>query len=163
MLILTRLPGEAVDIRAPGGLPVMVKVLEIDRGKVRLGFDADRSVEINRREVTIRIEGAQMEKMHRPEPHATIEIPDCLSIVAHEFGQRWPVVGATQKIARARLAYADVKTPVPCDADLIVEFEAGNQSAAEALAIRLRAGGYAHVETELVAQRHEIGGEGEAA
>lgn len=47
MLVLTRRRGDRVRI----GDNVWVTVIDIDRGKIRLGFDAPRSVEIMRCEL----------------------------------------------------------------------------------------------------------------
>lgn len=88
-----------------------------------------------------------------------IEIPKGISLFADEFGKKWPIVGATEQIARRLLAYADTKTHVPSDADLVIEFEAGNQPAAEALKRKLYNAGYRKIETEVVDKRHDVGGE----
>ena len=154
MLVLSRHIGEPIDITPQGGAPIIVTILDIDRNKVRVGIEADESVRINRREVTERINVARKEAAAD-----MIEIPNGLALYADEFGKKWLVVGSDQRIARQRLSYADSKTPVPGDSDLIVEFEAGNQSAAEALAIRLRASDYSSVITRLVDKRHDVGGE----
>lgn len=50
MLTLTRKRGQSVVIDCPGG-PVEVRVQEIERGKVRLSFDAPRDVKIYRNEL----------------------------------------------------------------------------------------------------------------
>lgn len=50
-LVLSRKEGESVILKAPNGLPVVVTVLEIDRGKVRLSFRADKSVVVIRSEL----------------------------------------------------------------------------------------------------------------
>ena len=51
MLILTRRPGEVVNI----GHDVTVKVLGFHGGQVKLGFEAPKDVEIHREEVYERI------------------------------------------------------------------------------------------------------------
>lgn len=53
MLVLSRNRLEAVVIRTPGGEVITVTVAEVDSrtGKVRLGFDAPRSVTVDRAEV----------------------------------------------------------------------------------------------------------------
>jgi carbon storage regulator len=57
MLILTRKTQESVVVGGAGGLePVLkVTVLEIQGGKVRLGFEAEADVPIHRQEVWERI------------------------------------------------------------------------------------------------------------
>ena len=55
MLVLSRKVGERVFVGEGAGRTV-VTLLEVDRGKVRLGFEADRSIEINREEVALAIE-----------------------------------------------------------------------------------------------------------
>ena len=51
MLVLTRKQGEKIVI----GNGVVITVVEIDRGKVRLGIEAPREVRIAREEVRERI------------------------------------------------------------------------------------------------------------
>ena len=53
MLVLGRAPGEAIVIETPAG-PVRVEVLEVHRGQVRLGIEADRAIEILRSEIVDR-------------------------------------------------------------------------------------------------------------
>jgi len=48
MLVLRRLTGESIDIFLPNGDVVRVKVSEIGRGYVRLGFVAPQDVRIVR-------------------------------------------------------------------------------------------------------------------
>lgn len=50
MLVLTRRPAEQIVIRLNGEI-VVVSILAVDGSKVRLGFEADPSVEVNRKEV----------------------------------------------------------------------------------------------------------------
>lgn len=50
MLVLSRRPKETIVITV-GNRQVIVTVTEIRGDKVRLGFDADRDIAINRREV----------------------------------------------------------------------------------------------------------------
>jgi carbon storage regulator CsrA len=59
MLVLTRKSREAVIVGGYGGFERMLKVivLEIDGGKVRLGFEADADVPVHRLEVWERIRG----------------------------------------------------------------------------------------------------------
>lgn len=54
VLRLTRLIGEAVVIQLPDGRVVRVVVNEVGRGKVRLGFDADKTIRIDREEIHLR-------------------------------------------------------------------------------------------------------------
>jgi carbon storage regulator CsrA len=58
-LVLTRKTQEAVVVGGSGGFEGMLKVtvLEISRGKVRLGFEADADVPVHRWEVWERIGG----------------------------------------------------------------------------------------------------------
>lgn len=51
MLVLTRKKFERVLIRCQDGSAVWVTVVSVGDGKVRLGFDADRGVTIDREEV----------------------------------------------------------------------------------------------------------------
>lgn len=53
MLVLTRKSQEAVVVGGAGGFERMLKVtvLEIQRGKVRLGFEVDKEVPVHRLEV----------------------------------------------------------------------------------------------------------------
>jgi len=57
MLVLTRKCQEAVVVGAAGGLETLLKVtvLGIDKGKVRLGFEAKDDVPVHRLEVWERI------------------------------------------------------------------------------------------------------------
>jgi carbon storage regulator len=57
MLVLTRKNQESVVVGGSGGFEplLVVTVLQIEHGKVRLGFEVDRSVPIHRREVWERI------------------------------------------------------------------------------------------------------------
>jgi carbon storage regulator len=57
MLILSRKLGEKVVI----GDNITVTVVDIDRGKVRLGFEAPRDIQINRLELHETIHGKQQE------------------------------------------------------------------------------------------------------
>jgi carbon storage regulator len=50
MLSLNRRPGEAVDVSGP----CRVRVLEVRGNQVKLGFEADRSVIVDREEITER-------------------------------------------------------------------------------------------------------------
>ncbi|MFN9368045.1 MAG: carbon storage regulator [Planctomycetia bacterium] len=57
MLVLTRKNRESVVIGRPDGLQVILEItiLEIEGGRVRLGFEADTRMPIHRREVWDRI------------------------------------------------------------------------------------------------------------
>ena len=57
MLVLTRKNRESVVIGRPGddGIALEITVLEIEGGRVRLGFEADSRMPIHRREVWERI------------------------------------------------------------------------------------------------------------
>lgn len=57
MLVLSRRKSEIIDVTAPGGVPITITVVEIRGDKVRIGIDAPGSVRINRREVTLRVNG----------------------------------------------------------------------------------------------------------
>lgn len=52
MLVLSRKPGESIII----GNNIEIKILEIEDGKVKLGIDAPRDIEIYRKEIYIAIE-----------------------------------------------------------------------------------------------------------
>ena len=60
MLVLTRKCHESVAVGGSEGFERLLKVtvLEIDRGKVRLGFEVDRGVAVHRWEVWERIRAA---------------------------------------------------------------------------------------------------------
>jgi carbon storage regulator len=60
MLVLTRKSQEAVVVGGAGAFVglLIVTVLEIGPGKVRLGFEADKSIPVHRREVWERIHNA---------------------------------------------------------------------------------------------------------
>ena len=53
MLVLTRKNRESVVIGRPGDMELVLEItiLEIEGGRVRLGFEADKSMPIHRREV----------------------------------------------------------------------------------------------------------------
>lgn len=51
MLVLTRKEGEVIDILAPGGQKLSIMLVEVARGKVRLGISADKQFAIYRREL----------------------------------------------------------------------------------------------------------------
>jgi len=57
MLVLSRKDGESVIVGGGSGFPCLcrVTVLEINGSKVRLGFEVDRGVPVNREEVWQRI------------------------------------------------------------------------------------------------------------
>jgi len=57
MLVLTRKSQESVVVGGGGGFEGLLKVtvLEITGGKVRLGFDADGDIPVNRQEIWERI------------------------------------------------------------------------------------------------------------
>lgn len=56
MLILTRRPSESVTMRTANNEEIVVTVLGIKGNQVRLGFDASKSVTINREEIQRRID-----------------------------------------------------------------------------------------------------------
>jgi carbon storage regulator len=51
VLVLSRTLGEDIIIGEPGPDEIVVRVVSIDRGKIRLGITAPRSVPVNRREL----------------------------------------------------------------------------------------------------------------
>ena len=51
MLVLSRQRDETVSIKVPGHDPIFVTVVDIRGDRVRIGFDAPRSIQINRIEV----------------------------------------------------------------------------------------------------------------
>jgi carbon storage regulator CsrA len=57
MLVLSRKPQQAVVVGGSAGFERMLKVtvLEVDRGKVRLGFEVDKDVPVHRWEIWERI------------------------------------------------------------------------------------------------------------
>lgn len=50
-LVLSRKLGEKIYIKTKSGDEIVVVLTDIDRGKVRIGFKADKSVEILREEL----------------------------------------------------------------------------------------------------------------
>jgi carbon storage regulator CsrA len=48
MLVLTRRVHESITITCLDGKQIVLRVVEIDGGKVRLGFEADKRIEILR-------------------------------------------------------------------------------------------------------------------
>ncbi len=57
MLVLTRQTKEEIEITI-GDQTVRLKVVSIDRDKVRLGFDASKEVVVDRKEIADRKRGA---------------------------------------------------------------------------------------------------------
>ena len=53
MLILSRRAGEKIII---GDREVEVVVISFDKGQVKLGFEADKNIKINREEIYLKIE-----------------------------------------------------------------------------------------------------------
>ena len=66
MLVLSRKPRESIVIGGAGsmGHEFTVTVLEIRAGKVKLGFDADPSVSVQRSEVWARVHTGELPKGH---------------------------------------------------------------------------------------------------
>ena len=62
MLVLSRKCQEAVVVGGSGGIEhlLTVTVLEISGGRVRLGFEAQKNVPVNRREVWERIQSGDL-------------------------------------------------------------------------------------------------------
>ncbi len=50
-LVLSRKPGQSINLQAPTGLPITIEVLAIDRNKVYLKFSAAKDVAIFRSEL----------------------------------------------------------------------------------------------------------------
>lgn len=74
MLVLSRKTQEAVVVGGCTGFESMltVTVLEIEGGKVRLGFDVDRAVPVHRWEVWERIRSGGLPECPAPGPPAPI-------------------------------------------------------------------------------------------
>ena len=51
MLILTRKPGEIIDITTEDGVVITVTLVGMSHGRIQLGFDAPLDVKIYRREI----------------------------------------------------------------------------------------------------------------
>ena len=51
MLVLSRKLSERIVLQAPGLPPITIVVVDIDRGKIRLGIEAPRDVPIYRQEL----------------------------------------------------------------------------------------------------------------
>jgi carbon storage regulator len=62
MLVLTRKNQESVVVGGTGGFERLLKVtvLDIDKGKVRLGFEVDKDVPVHRAEVWERIQAGEL-------------------------------------------------------------------------------------------------------
>lgn len=54
-LVLTRKIDEPIDITVPGGIEIVVRIVDIDCNRVRVSVSAPSEVIINRREITERI------------------------------------------------------------------------------------------------------------
>ena len=59
MLTLSRFEGERICIRCPDGSTIWLVVREIDRSRVRLGFDAPPDVLIDREELLAKKEAGR--------------------------------------------------------------------------------------------------------
>ena len=62
-LALSRRPGESVLLTLEDGRTIRVRIVNIDRNKVRIAFECDRSIAIMREELTRTVFDAQ----HKPE------------------------------------------------------------------------------------------------
>jgi carbon storage regulator len=51
MLVLSRKENESIVLTLPNGQEIVVTVVEIDRGKIRLGFEAPLDIKIFRTEI----------------------------------------------------------------------------------------------------------------
>jgi carbon storage regulator CsrA len=65
MLVLSRKAGEEIELDL-GGHRVVMRVMEIRPDKVRLSFDADRSVAIDRAEVAASKRASMVERKQKP-------------------------------------------------------------------------------------------------
>lgn len=54
MLVLTRRPGEVIDITLEDGRRIEVRTLGVNGNQVRYGIDAPRSITVDRHEITRR-------------------------------------------------------------------------------------------------------------
>lgn len=74
MLVLSRKSQESVIIGGSAGFERLLKVtvLEIDRGKVRLGFEVDKNVPVHRGEVWQRIHAGDRPEMPASGPGAPL-------------------------------------------------------------------------------------------
>ncbi len=61
MLVLTRKDDESIMI----GKNILIKVIKSDSGKVRLGIDAPKAIEINRKEIYDQIQIENKEAMNK--------------------------------------------------------------------------------------------------
>lgn len=68
MLILSRRCGEKIVI---GNREVEMTVISFDKGQVKLGFDADKKIKINREEVYVKLENER--KLVNAPPQVEIE------------------------------------------------------------------------------------------
>lgn len=62
MLVLSRKLGEKITVVCPDGTPLEVTVVDIDRGKIRLGFDAPNSYRIYRNELLPLVPAGEIKK-----------------------------------------------------------------------------------------------------
>ena len=74
MLVLTRRSQESVVVGRPDGIEPMltVTVLEINGGKVRLGFNGDSDIPVHRSEVRERIRGGSRPDLRTRGPAAPV-------------------------------------------------------------------------------------------
>lgn len=146
-LVLTRKEGECVDLTAPGGIPITVKIEEVrNDGRVRIGFDAASNVTIHRREVTQRIALGRKVIPIPParEENTVLRLPEGVRICGTEWCASWPIVVKGD----CTLAYADGKGLVTKQIEIAVEYTLGRQHVAERFAEQLRALGYVNVVVE---------------
>jgi carbon storage regulator len=68
MLVLSRLKGEQIEITLPTGEIILITVVEIHRGRVRIGVKAPRTIRVHRMEVAAAIEAGAVSPQSAGEP-----------------------------------------------------------------------------------------------
>lgn len=84
MLVFTRKRGERSVVVLPDGRLMVVTILEVDRNKVRIGWDGPKELEINREEVHLDKNGPLPEEFNREWSRA---IPGGTGDVPGRFGR----------------------------------------------------------------------------
>ena len=99
MLVVSRKKNETFIITAKDGSTITVTVIDIDRGKVRLGIEAPRDIPIWREEIRPAV------GLHVPDPDLEAEIMTAAQILLQEdgSGSNAPAAEATTPYALARL------------------------------------------------------------
>jgi carbon storage regulator CsrA len=60
MLIVTRRPGEHIDVTLEDGRRITIVLIGLDRNRARIGIEAPRTIDVDRAEITKRKEKGSM-------------------------------------------------------------------------------------------------------